>query len=485
MLFASVLYMIILPPVLAINRLLPKNRRYIWLLIVSLAFYFVQNEGFAMMLALSIVITYLAGIVMPHLKSAAAKKSVAASATVIGIAILFLYKYLNFTLELFKNPLRFSFAVPLGISFYTFQAVSYIVDVYRDPSRAEKNPLKVALFLSFFLSVVSGPVNRAGDIIPQFDDPDDMTLSDIKQGMQKMLWGYFLKLAIAARLAIIVDNVYADAASYPGAVIAFAAVSYLFMLYCDFEGYSQIVIGSGYMLGIRMKENFRQPFMSASMSEIWRRWHVSLSSWLRDYVYIPLGGNRKGKVRKYVNIFITLFVSGIWHGANLTFFIWGALNGVFIIAGQLSMSLRNRLADLIREKICTGDNAQRIFDRARRNVQCIGVYLLTAYAFIYFSNKDVKSAWIAVKGIVTRPFANMSISSFTSLGLGRFNLLLVFAMAVFVLVADHASYKKNCDTPSLVRDIPTPARWAIYWGLLTLILFSANLTGQEFIYSKM
>ena len=413
------------------------------------------------------------------------KKIIAATGIISSVAILFVFKYLNFTLALCGSMFRFNFAIPLGISFYTFQAVSYIVDVYRDPSKVEKNPLKIALYLSFFLSVVSGPVNRAGDIIPKFTEPSDMSFEGTKRGMQKMLWGYFLKLAIAARLAVVVDNVYADPGSYPGVVIAFTAIAYLFMLYCDFEGYSQIVIGSGYMLGIEMKENFRQPFMSSSMAEIWRRWHVSLSSWLRDYVYIPLGGNRCGIARKYVNIFITLLVSGIWHGANLTFFIWGALNGAYIVIGQLTIPYRDRLASFLGGKLPASDGLRRSLSRVRLFFQRIGVYLFTAFTFIFFANRDVTSAWFAVKGILTRFSAKAGSSALPTLGLGTSGLLLTSLMAVFVLAADSASYKRDCDTPALVKNIPTVLRWAIYWAILIAILFSANLSGKEFIYSKM
>ena len=399
--------------------------------------------------------------------------------------ILFIFKYLNFSLALIGNPLRFEFAVPLGISFYTFQSISYIVDVYRDPSKAEKNPAKLALFLTFFLSVVSGPVNRAGDMIPQFTQPSDMSLSDIKTGMQKMLWGYFLKLAIAARLTIVVDNVYADSSKYSGFAIAFTALAYLFMLYCDFEGYSQIVIGSGYMLGIKMKENFRQPFFSSSMSEVWRRWHVSLSLWLRDYLYIPLGGNRRGTVRKYVNIFLVLVISGIWHGANMTFIIWGALNGAYIIIGQILIPYRDRIAGQLRGRLCRSERSGVVFDRTRKYLQRVGVYILTSFTFIFFSNKNVTNAWFAVKGILMRFSPKGAASQLTTLGLGRFNLVLTLAMVLFVLVADSKAYDRSCDTPSLIKTIPTPVRWAIYYALLIAILFSANLTGKEFIYSKM
>ncbi len=485
MLFNSVAYILILPAVLLINRLIPKRYRYLWMLVCSGLFYYSQGSGFVMLLAVSAAVTYIAGLAIAYTDSRAVKKITASAAVVAGVLILFLYKYLDFTLELFRSPLRLDLAVPLGISFYTFMAVSYITDVYRDAEKVEKDPLKLALFLSFFPSIVSGPINRANDVIPQMCAPEDLTFERTKRGMQKMLWGYFLKLAIAGRLAIVVDNVYANSDAYPGFSIAFTALAYLFMLYCDFEGYSQIVIGSAYMLGITMKENFRQPFMSQSMQELWRRWHVSLSGWFRDYMYIPLGGNRHGTVRKYINVFIVLLVSGIWHGANMTFVIWGALNGAYIIIGQLLIPYRDRLAERIRSKLCGTETAKAVFDRVRAAAKTVGVYLFSSFTFIFFANKDVTSAWYAVRGILTRFSLAGALSGLTQLGLGTANLAAVLVLALFVLVADHHAAKRSCDTPSLIKNIPVFWRWVIYYALIIAILFSANLTGKEFIYSRM
>ena len=259
----------------------------------------------------------------------------------------------------------------------------------------------------------------------------------------------------------------------------------MFMLYCDFEGYSQIALGSSQMLGITMKENFRQPFMSETLSEIWRRWHVSLYSWFRDYLYIPLGGSRCSRARKYLNVFIVMFVSGIWHGANLTFFAWGAINGLFIVIGQITSPFREKTAKSMRGRLCKSDAAKTAFDRVRVFLRRVGTFILFSYTFIYFANDSITSAYIAVKTIITRPFASGAVSELFTLGLGRFNLMLTAVMAVFVLVADNAAYKKECDTPSLIKNIPAVWRWVIYYALVTAILFSANLTGKEFIYSRM
>lgn len=482
--FNTIAYIVLFPIAVLIYYLIPKRFRYIWLLVISTAFYYSKSGAFTILLVVATVITYITGIGIFYADNAGVKKTVIALSVIVLTGILFVFKYLDFTLGIVGSPVRIELALPLGISFYTFQAISYIADVYRGNIEAEKNILKLGLFLSFFLSIVSGPINRAGDIIPQITAADDFSFDRAKRGMQKMLWGYFLKLAIAGRLVIVVENVYSDAGARTGFELATAAVFYLFMLYCDFEGYSQIAIGSGYILGIKMKENFCQPFFASSMSEIWRRWHVSLSEWFRDYMYIPLGGSRRGIARKYINIFIVLFVSGIWHGANLTFFIWGALNGIFNIAGQIMLPARDRLAERLSERLCRTGKSRVVFEKIRLFIKRVGVYILFAYTFIYFANDNVTNAYLVVKGIITR-FSLSDAGRIVTLGLGKGNLIIVLVMMLFLLVADGAANKRECDTPALIENIPLVWRWVIYYALLMAILFSANLTGKEFIYSKM
>ena len=484
MTFNSIPFIILFPVAVLLYYIFPKKVRYIWLLVLSYAFYASCDNAVLPLLIVTTLIVYVMAHAISVIDHPGWKKAACAFSVIVPLLILFVYKYLDFTLGLVGSGLRFNLILPVGISFYIFMSVSYIVDVYRKKCEPEKNPLRLALYLSFFLSILSGPINRAPDMLPQFACDNDADINGIKRGMQKMLWGYFLKLAIAGRLAIVVENVYSKSEAYSGAAIALCTLFYMFMLYCDFEGYSQIAIGAGCILGIGMKENFRQPFFSLSLSEMWRRWHVSLSTWFRDYLYIPLGGSRCSVYRKYINLFIVLFVSGIWHGANLTFFIWGALNGAFLIAGQVLLPYRDRAADALLGKLCHTDKSKERFDRIRDAAKRIGVYILFSYTFIYFANDTVKNAYLAVKGIFTRLFSG-SIAELFSLGLGRFNLALTLAMAVFVLIADGIAYKKDRDTPSLIEMIPTPWRWVIYYALLTAILFSANLTGKEFIYSKM
>ena len=483
--FNSIAFAIVFPIAVLLYRLIPQKFRYVWLFVASAAFYCSHSGSLILLVFSSVVITYITGIAIPKASSNKAKKAILICALVVSLAVLFVYKYLGFTAGLLGSDVKFDIVMPLGISFYTFSALSYMIDVYKEKIQPERNIIKLAMYLMFFLSIVSGPINRAGDIIPQFDKESLPDLDKIKTGMQKMLWGYFLKLAIAGRLAIAVDNVYADPGAHTGFEVAVAALFYMFMLYCDFEGYSQIAIGGGYILGIDMKENFRQPFFATSMSDVWRRWHVSLSTWFRDYLYIPLGGSRCSKMRKYINLLIVLFVSGIWHGANLTFFAWGLLNGIFIVVGQILLPYRDSLASRIKEKCCKSDKGRKSFDSFRIILQRTGVYILFSYVFIYFANDSIANAYLSVKAILTRFSFSGAYGAITSLGLGRFNLALTLMMILFVMIADGAANKRSCDTPSLIKNIPAVLRWVIYYALVTAILFSANLSGKEFIYSKM
>ena len=229
----------------------------------------------------------------------------------------------QFNFELIQPA--FDVVLPVGISFYTFQALSYTVDVYRKDIYAEKNILKYALFVSFFPQLVAGPIERSKNLLIQFNKEHHFDYNRVKNGLLLMLWGFFMKLVIADRVAMVVDQVYNNYTQYAGFEIAIATVFFAIQIYCDFGSYSNIAIGAAQVMGFTLMENFRQPYFSKSVAEFWRRWHISLSSWFRDYLYIPLGGNRKGKVLKYINLMIVFLTSGLWHGASWHFVVWGGL----------------------------------------------------------------------------------------------------------------------------------------------------------------
>lgn len=328
--------------------------RYIWLLCASYYFYMSWNPKYALLIAFSTVVTYLSGLLIGIInenngdsssqlqKSVRLKKWVVAGSFTVNLAILFFFKYFDFALSNVNRILTavgismiekpFDVLLPVGISFYTFQALSYTMDVYRGDVRAERNILKYALFVSFFPQLVAGPIERSKNLLSQVEKAHTFQLwnyNRIANGAVIMLWGYFQKMVIADRVALLVDTVYDKYWLYGSTALILASVLFAVQIYCDFASYSSIAIGAAEIMGFSLMENFDTPYFSRSVKEFWRRWHISLSSWFRDYLYIPLGGNRKGKVRKYINTMVVFLTSGLWHGASWNFVVWGGPTWLF------------------------------------------------------------------------------------------------------------------------------------------------------------
>lgn len=341
MLFNSSEFLMFFPVVVLVYCIIPDRIKYIWLLIASYYFYMCWNIKYVLLILMSTVVTYISGLLLEKIKYAhfepskktKLKKWIIAGGFSINLGILFYFKYINFSLNTLSgifakihielNVPKFDIILPVGISFYIFQALSYIMDVYRDEIYAEKNFLRYALFVSFFPQLVAGPIERSGNLLKQLASLKKICFENVREGLLLMLWGYFLKIVLADRIAIFVDTVYGDLLTYPGTYLVVATMLFAVQIYCDFAGYSTIAMGAAKVLGITLMENFNAPYLSTSIAEFWRRWHISLTSWFHDYLYIPLGGNRKGKLRKYINKMIVFLVSGLWHGASLAYVAWG------------------------------------------------------------------------------------------------------------------------------------------------------------------
>ena len=346
MLFNSTEFMIFFPITLILYWIFPKKYRYICLFIASYTFYMFWNPKYALLMGTSTVVTFLSGVLIEKLKY---KRTVVAFSFIINLAILIFFKYFDFLLQninivlstlniqLINKP--FDVILPVGISFYTFQALSYTIDVYRGEIKSEKNIIKYALFVSFFPQLVAGPIERSRNLLIQIEDLEKVKRFDyerITEGLTLMLFGYFQKMVIADRAAILVDTVFNGYYEYNSMALILAAIFFAIQIYCDFGSYSLIAIGTAKVMGINLMENFNTPYFARSVKEFWGRWHISLSTWFRDYLYIPLGGNRCSNIRKSFNILVTFLVSGLWHGANFTFIAWGAIHGIFhIIEEQL------------------------------------------------------------------------------------------------------------------------------------------------------
>ena len=350
----------------------------------------------------------------------------------------------------------FDIILPVGISFYTFQALSYTMDVYRDDIYAEKNFLRYALFVSFFPQLVAGPIERSKNLIKQLAVPKPFEFVRAREGFLLMIWGYFLKLVIADRVAIFVDAVYKDHVTFGGWYIIIATMLFAVQIYCDFSGYSTIAMGAAKILGIELMETFNAPYLSTSVADFWRKWHISLTSWFKDYLYIPLGGSRKGQFRKYLNKLIVFLVSGLWHGANLSFVIWGGINGIYQIVGEILQPLRDKGVELLKL------NRDSIGHKVLKGIL---TFILVDFSWIFFRANGFHESFDIIRSMITvrNPWILMD-GSLYSCGLDSKNFLLMMLSIGVLLLTD------ICKTRGIkIRDVIAGQD---YWCRHLIILFA-------------
>lgn len=446
MLFNSYQFMIFFPIVLLVFFVIPKKLRQVWLLITSLFFYACWNPKYLLLLLSSIVVTYLSAILMDKAEDKK-KKAILIAGLLINFGILFFFKYYGFAIDSINSLItdegkqlvdRFDVILPVGISFYTFQAVGYMIDAYRGDIKTEKNFIKYALFVSFFPQLVAGPIERSKNILSQIDDVTDKKLWDfdrVKSGFIYMMWGFFLKIVVADRIAVIVDEVFDRYYSYGTFILILGAVCFALQIYCDFASYSTIAIGSAKIMGFTLMENFETPYFAMSIKEFWRRWHISLSTWFRDYLYIPLGGSRCSKAKKYRNIMITFLVSGLWHGANWTFVIWGGLHGLYQVIGEMLTPVRNKVNEM-----CVANKESFSYKLSR----VIGTFILADFAWIFFRAATLTEAFSYINRMFTKldPWA-LTDGSIYTLGLDYGQMHILWASLIIMLIVSLIRYKKK------------------------------------------
>ena len=409
MLFNSIDFLIFLPIVLVIYYIIPMKYKHIWLLISSYYFYMCWNAKYVLLIFVSTVITYLSGILIDKVEKTwpdvndigKYKKLILALSFVSNLGILFYFKYINFTLDIVTRVLSkmnismnvpvFDVILPVGISFYTFQALSYSVDVYRGEVAPEHDFFRYALFVSFFPQLVAGPIERSKNLLTQLREPRKFDFGYAFDGILLMLWGFFLKIVLADRIAIFVDTVYGDCEHYQGIYLIVATVLFAVQIYCDFSGYSSIAMGTAKLLGIELMDNFNAPYLSTSVADFWRRWHISLTSWFKDYLYIPLGGSKKGILRKYLNKMIVFMLSGLWHGAQLTFVVWGAINGLYQVIGEVLMPIRKKVSDIIG----INRNSEGVYA-----LSVLATFALVDFTWIFFRADSLGRAIYIIKSIL-------------------------------------------------------------------------------------
>lgn len=475
MLFNSLHFLVFFPIVVLIYLIVPKKMRCAWLLAASYYFYMSWNPKYAILMAFSTVVTFLTGILLEKCSEKRYKKICVAFSFVINLGILFFFKYFDFALEnvnrvldifhitMLKKP--FDVLLPVGISFYTFQALGYTVDVYRGDIAAEKSIIKYALFVSFFPQLVAGPIERSENLLIQIQKAEKTELWNadrIRSGLLLMLWGFFQKLMIADRAAIAVNAVYNQYQVFGGVEIILATVLFAFQIYCDFDAYTNIARGAARIFGFELMANFRQPYFATNIADFWRRWHISLSSWFRDYLYIPLGGSRVSPVRNWANLMITFLVSGAWHGASWHFILWGGLHGAY----QVIAKWKNHLLK--------GFHLPKLF-------QIIITFCLTAFAWMVFRANSVGDILGMLKIIINQPILkdlpamNMSTVEWT---------LLCVSLAVLLVV--DLLHAKKISIHQLVVERPVWLRVILYtMGIGCIIIFGVYgvaYDASQFLY---
>lgn len=483
MLFNSFHFLIFFPIVTLIYFIVPYKIRWIWLLITSYYFYMCWNPKYAILIATSTLITYLSGIFISNSKDK--KKLWVALSFISNLSILFFFKYFDFAIEninIILNKLHitlitpsFDVLLPVGISFYTFQALSYTVDVYRGDVKPEKNLGKYALFVSFFPQLVAGPIETSKHLLEQFNHNYDFDYDRVKSGLLLMLWGFFQKLVIADRIAIVVNTVYNNYTNYSGFTLIIATVLFAFQIYCDFSSYSDIAIGCARVMGFELMKNFNKPYFSKSIAEFWRRWHISLGGWFRDYLYIPLGGSRHGKLKKYRNIMIVFLTSGLWHGAGWGFIVWGFLHGFYQVVGDLLKPAREYFIDKL------NINRNGFFYRLS---QIVIVFILVDFAWIFFRANTFSDAIGIIKNMfVFNPWILFD-GSLYNLGLDQKDFI-IGILAIFTLIIV-SLLRRNIRLINLIGNQNIIARWVFYFTFLYSILifgiYGPGYEAQQFIY---
>ncbi len=491
MFFNSIDFLLFFPIVTVVYAIIPQKIRYIWLLIASYYFYMCWNAKYAVLIAGSTVVTYLCGLLIEKAKSKINAKWIMAAGFTINLGILFFFKYFDFALSNVNRVLNllhintvvspFDFLLPVGISFYTFQALGYMVDVYRGEIKAEKNLLKYALFVSFFPQLVAGPIERSKNLISQIEDMDTkrlMSFDNVSQGISMMFWGLFMKMVIADRVSIFVDSVFNSTYAIGTFEGIAGAIGFALQIYCDFGGYSAIAIGAAKVMGFDLMENFNTPYFAGGIAEFWRRWHISLSTWLKDYLYIPLGGSRCSKIKKYRNLMITFLASGLWHGAAWNYVIWGALHGCYQIAEDLLRPVFVKINEKL--KVDT-----EVFSFKLGHV--LITFALTSFAWIFFRAESIHGALRYIYNMFTRwnPWVLFDESLF-SYGLDRRETGILFIAVLALVIVDLIRYKKGINVGQFLLKQNVWFRWVILLILVICIItygeYGVDFDSAQFIY---
>ncbi len=444
----------------------------LFLVICSYFFYACWDWRFMFLLGFSTVLDYVSGLQIDKAPNKAKKKFWLILSVGINLGFLGFFKYYNFFIESFAELLTMigftphittlSIILPVGISFYTFHGLSYVFDIYNEKIKPSHNWGEYTLFVSFFPLLVAGPIERATHLLPQVEKKRTFNYTKAIDGLRQILWGLIKKVVIADNCATLVNTIFENHSQYSGSTLALGAMLFAIQIYGDFSGYSDIALGTARLLGFELLQNFRFPYFSRDIAEFWRRWHISLSSWFKDYLYIPLGGSRGGMSKTVRNTFIIFLVSGFWHGANWTFLMWGGLNALFIMPSVLLKTNRNNLDTVAQGKM---------LPNIKEFGQLIVTFLLASFAWIFFRSETITGAFIYIKEMFSGSlFSKPSVMSGS-----------IILMVIIFMIIEWVGREDKYAIEKIGLKWKAPFRWALYYGLILAILFLGG-EEQEFIY---
>lgn len=477
MLFNSIDFAIFLPIVFFIYWFVTNHNLKLQnaiLLLVSYIFYGWWDWRFLSLLLFSTFIDYFIGIQLENQNDKLKRKLLLSVSIISNLGLLAFFKYYNFFLDNFVqaftfmggeiSPRSLNVILPVGISFYTFQTLSYAIDIYRRKLEPTHDFIAFATFVTFFPQLVAGPIERATNLLPQFFRKRHLDYSAAVDGLRQILWGLFKKIVIADNSAQFANQIFNNSGDYGGSTLLLGAFFFAIQIYCDFSGYSDIAIGTARLFGFSLMRNFAFPYFSRDIAEFWRRWHISLSTWFRDYLYIPLGGSKGGTWMKVRNTFVIFLVSGFWHGANWTFIIWGALNAIYFLPLLLRNKNRSNL-DIVAEG--------RLFPSLKEFSQILLTFLLTLIAWIFFRAASVTDAFSILGSI-------FSSSLFTMPDIPVRAFLVLTLITVFMII-EWMGRENQYALENVTITFSRPVRWAVYYSIILMIFIFAG-QGQTFIY---
>jgi alginate O-acetyltransferase complex protein AlgI len=482
MLFNSFTFLGFFAAVAVAYYLLPHRFRWPLLLAGSLFFYATFDASYVFLLLAITLVAWGGGIAIERTSEGRRRNLLLAGGIAVVAGALLFFKYYGFLTSSLIDALgylapgggtplfpRLELVLVVGLSFYTFSCISYLVDVHREKLPAERHLGQFALYVAFFPKLLAGPIERAGPFLEQIRQPVHFSAAGVTAGLQLLLWGLFKKVVVADNLAVFVDGAYTDPAFTAPVDLVLATYFFAFQLYCDFSGYSDMAIGASGILGIRLMENFRRPYLSRSTQEFWaKRWHISLATWFRDYMYIPLGGNRVSRLRQSFNVLSVFLVSGLWHGANWTFVVWGGLNGLYHVISEVFKGLRERIGRLL-----------RLPDAILRPFQILLTFHLILLSWVFFRADSMADA-VTIFSRVQASLAGMGSALAGRMGSGeiRFLWLLIAILMIVEIIDERRPVMERLDT------VPRYARWAVYYAIILALLVVGNWASQDFVYMQ-